>query len=193
MHIIPISYRSTNYFILDNGKTKLLIDAGWPGTIGELKHALKQKDISLANINYVLVTHYHPDHAGLTQDIKNAGAKLIVLQQQLPFIAPLAGLIKPTAPFTPINTNDNIIISTQNSRPFLQQLGFNGEVLHTPGHSDDSITLLLDTGEAFIGDLPPGYTVEPGGGLVMSSWKALKTAGAKNIYPSHAKPFTIDC
>jgi glyoxylase-like metal-dependent hydrolase (beta-lactamase superfamily II) len=31
---------------------------------------LRRKDISLADITYLLITHYHPDHAGLAQAAK---------------------------------------------------------------------------------------------------------------------------
>jgi hypothetical protein len=32
--------------------------------------------------------------------------------------------------------------------------GVSGEIIYTPGHSDDSVTLILDEGMAFTGDLP---------------------------------------
>ena len=38
-------------------------------------------------------------------------------------------------------------------RAALQSIGVRGEILETPGHSDDRISLLLDSGVAFIGDL----------------------------------------
>jgi len=190
MHIITISYRSTNYFILDNGKAKLLVDAGWPGTLGEFKHALKRMDISLADINYLLVTHYHPDHAGLAQDVKDAGAKLIITEEQVPFIPRLKEYIKPGTIFNDIRPDANILISIQNSRAFFKKLGFDARIMHTPGHSDDSVSLLLDSGEAFIGDLAPAYAAGDNA-LVKNSWEKLKGAGAKKIYPSHANTFLL--
>ena len=39
------------------------------------------------------------------------------------------------------------------SRTFLASLGLHGQFVHTPGHSDDSISVLLDSGEVFTGDL----------------------------------------
>jgi len=30
MKIINVGYSSTNYYLLDNDKVKLLVDAGWP-------------------------------------------------------------------------------------------------------------------------------------------------------------------
>lgn len=184
MNLITITYRSTNYFILDNGKVKLLIDAGWPGTLGEFKHALQRKGIDIASINYILATHYHPDHAGLVQDIKDAGAKLIVTEEQLPFIPKLKEHIKPGTAFNDIRLDDNIVISTQHSRVFLKTLGFHGQVIYTPGHSDDSISVMLESGEAYIGDLPPANAAFDNK-QVATSWQKLKQAGIIKVFPAH--------
>ena len=35
----------------------------------------------------------------------------------------------------------------------LNDFGVSGKVIHTPGHSPRSISILLDTGEALVGDL----------------------------------------
>jgi hydroxyacylglutathione hydrolase len=35
----------------------------------------------------------------------------------------------------------------------LLEFGVNGRIVHTPGHTSGSISLLLDSGEAFVGDL----------------------------------------
>jgi endoribonuclease LACTB2 len=53
-----------------------------------------------------------------------------------------------------ITTHDNITIPCIDSRSLLEQVGIAGEVVHTPGHSDDSLSLLLDNGAVFTGDLP---------------------------------------
>ena len=55
-----------------------------------------------------------------------------------------------------------------------------------PGHSDDSVSLLLDDGSVFTGDLTPlenawGETAD----LVMSSWQLTQERGAKQVYPGH--------
>ncbi|HUB61958.1 MAG TPA: hypothetical protein VL978_14690, partial [Puia sp.] len=36
---------STHYFLLISEKTTLLVDAGWPGTIGKFLHLLRSTDI----------------------------------------------------------------------------------------------------------------------------------------------------
>jgi len=46
-----------------------------------------------------------------------------------------------------------IIRSFPDSLALLSRLGSEGEIVPTPGHSDDSISLILNEGKAFTGDL----------------------------------------
>ena len=63
-----------------------MIDAGWPDTFSQFLRLLNQNNISVNEIDYLFITHYHPDHAGLVQNLKDLGTNLIVLETQLPFI-----------------------------------------------------------------------------------------------------------
>jgi glyoxylase-like metal-dependent hydrolase (beta-lactamase superfamily II) len=38
----------------------------------------------------------------------------------------------------------------------LSEYGINGKIVHTPGHTEDSITIILDNGEMLLGDLVRG-------------------------------------
>ena len=87
MNIVNVGYRSTNYYVIANSVPKLLVDAGWPGTLGAMEHSCSRMGIRLADIPYQLVTHFHPDHAGLAQELKQLGVRLIVLDVQLAGIA----------------------------------------------------------------------------------------------------------
>jgi glyoxylase-like metal-dependent hydrolase (beta-lactamase superfamily II) len=65
-------------------------------------------------------------------------------------------------------------------------LGIEGQLVHTPGHSDDSVSLLLDSGEVFTGDLtPPHMIAEESEELVMHSWRTLKEKGAMRVHGGH--------
>jgi len=58
--------------------------------------------------------------------------------------------------FTPIPDEGTILLPCGESRQFLKSIGISGEILSTPGHSPDSVSLLLDDEQmAFVGDLPP--------------------------------------
>lgn len=184
--ILNVGYRSTNYYLVPAGEVWLLLDGGWPGTFPHLLHVLKQKDVPLVTIRYLLVTHYHPDHAGVVQELQNHGLQLIVLNQQLPAIPNMRQLIKPHDRYIPITLRDAIVLSCEQSRRFLQSIGIAGEIVATPGHSDDSVTLVLDKGVAFTGDLPaPPYAPEGSVATVQQSWQRITSLGVTMVYPGH--------
>lgn len=184
MHYLNLGYDSTNYYLLLAQPKALLVDIGFPQTLAKLQHRLNSYDLQLKQIGYLLVTHYHPDHAGLAQELKNAGLTLIVLEEQLAAIPQLGGYLKAEHNYQPIRLDDNRVISFAESRAFLASIGIQGEIIATPGHSDDSVSLVLDSGAAFIGDLPPPYMDETNQDL-QRSWAALQARNVRVIYPGH--------
>jgi ribonuclease/clavin/mitogillin len=192
MNILNVGYDSTNYYILADSKPRLLIDIGFPGTLPKLQHQLKRVGIQLADIKHFLATHYHPDHAGLAQELKRTGIKLVVVDLQLPFIPLMKSHMKPSYNYVDIDLKDNLVISLADSRAFLAKLGIKGEIIATPGHSDDSVTLITDDGAAFTGDLtPPVMAGENNVQTIQASWDAIRAHGAKTGYPGHGPYFTL--
>ncbi|MEO7908107.1 MAG: MBL fold metallo-hydrolase [Roseiflexaceae bacterium] len=180
-----VGYDSTNYYVIETASTKLLIDVGFPGTMPKLRHALKRTGIALSDISYLLATHYHPDHAGLAQEVKQQGIKLIVLENQLAAIPALKQHMKPSQQYVDITLNDNINLHTAESRAFLHRIGIDGGIIMTPGHSDDSVTLILDTGIAFTGDLPPAYLPDDPTNATQRSWESIYSQRVTAVYPGH--------
>src|SRR5512139_3440849 len=88
--IVNTGYRSTNYWVVSAGTSRLLVDLGWPGTMGILRAQLDRKGVPLKEIRYGLATHYHIDHAGLAQELKLAGVALLVLDVQVAAIPLMA-------------------------------------------------------------------------------------------------------
>jgi ribonuclease/clavin/mitogillin len=186
LNVLNVGYDSTNYYLIGQNTTPLLIDVGWPGTLPKLLNIFKRKRVSLQGVRYLLVTHYHPDHAGLAQELKLKGIQLVVLENQLPFIPKLRTYMKPSNPFLEIALDDNLNLSFKESRAFLLCLGIDGEIIHTPGHSDDSVSLILDEGIAFTGDLPGlAWAEEDSMHQVELSWQRIRAMDVKTIYPGH--------
>jgi ribonuclease/clavin/mitogillin len=185
--IVNVGYRSTNYWVVSAGTSRLLIDLGWPGMFGTLRANLDRADIPLNEIKFGLATHYHPDHAGAAQDLKDAGVPLLVIDVQSPFIPVLKRFTKPQDRYTDILMDaNNVVISAGESRAVLKEIGIAGEILHTPGHSDDSVSLLLDGGAVFTGDLTdPSIMGGEDPKVVQASWELLKQRGATRIYAGH--------
>jgi ribonuclease/clavin/mitogillin len=184
--IVNVGYLSTNYWVVSAARARLLVDLGYPGTMGTMRARLKQMDIPLSEIRYALATHYHIDHAGLAQELKLEGVGLIVLVSQVSAIPLMKRFTKPHDHYVDIALDGNVNISFNESRDLLAQMGISGEILSTPGHSDDSVSLLLDSGAVFTGDLPPlEYAWEEAGEIVKNSWQLLANKGANRIYPGH--------
>jgi glyoxylase-like metal-dependent hydrolase (beta-lactamase superfamily II) len=143
-------------------------------------------DVPLDEIRYGLATHYHIDHAGLAQELKQAGLPLLVLDVQVDAIPEMKRWTKPQDNYIDITLFDNVVISLAESREVLERIGIDGEIVHTPGHSDDSVSLLLDDGSAFTGDLThPALVGESDAELVSGSWRELSERGAIRVYPAH--------
>ena len=186
MNILNVGYTSTNYYILADAKPCLLIDVGFAGTLPKLQHELKRVGIQLTDIKHLLATHYHPDHAGLAQELQGMGIKLIIVDIQQAAIAIVQGDPKLANHYSPYDKKAVIVITLAESRTFLSRLGIQGEIIATPGHSDDSITLITDDGAAFTGDLhPPILAGEENQLTLQSSWDAIRAHGAKRSYPGH--------
>jgi glyoxylase-like metal-dependent hydrolase (beta-lactamase superfamily II) len=190
--VVNVGYRSTNFWVVSVGTSRLMVDLGWPGTMGQLRAELQRKDVPLHEIRYGVATHYHPDHAGLAQEIKQAGVPLLVVDLQLEAIPAMKQWMKPEDGYVEITMHDNVVTSCGDSRSLLAGIGFDGELVHTPGHSDDSVSLLLDDGSAFTGDLTlPMLATEEDRAVVDASWRRLHGLGASRVYPGHGRPHPL--
>ncbi len=184
--IVNVGYRSTNYWVVSAGRSRLLVDLGWPGTFSVLAGNLERMDIPLSEITHGVATHYHMDHAGAAQDLKNAGMQLIVTAEQLAAIPLMKQFMKATDHYTEISPAGNLVITCAESRVLLSGLGIEGQLVSTPGHSDDSVSLLLDTGAVFTGDLThPMFVTEETTAVVTRSWQRLRDLGARTVYAGH--------
>jgi glyoxylase-like metal-dependent hydrolase (beta-lactamase superfamily II) len=191
--IVNVGYRSTNYWVVSAGKSRLLVDLGWPSTMGMMRASLDRMDIPINEIRYGLATHYHIDHAGLAEELKQAGVQLLVLDAQVPAIPLMKTWTKPRDRYVDITMHTNVNITFAESRSVLERIGIQGEIVHTPGHSDDSVSLLLDDGSVFTGDLThPAFAVGDDVAMVAASWRLLRERGATRVYPGHGPARPMD-
>jgi glyoxylase-like metal-dependent hydrolase (beta-lactamase superfamily II) len=141
-------------------------------------------------VTHVLITHYHIDHGGIAQEMKDKGAKLVVMESQIEHLNNQEKFIRQPLVFHEIKIEDNIALAFEGSRVFLKTLGIEGEIISTPGHSVDHVSLVLDKGIAFTGDLPPENSSQEGSD-VFRDWQLLKTMKTKRIYPAHGQPYEL--
>jgi len=195
MDVIEISYKSTNSYLIRTHGGWLMIDAGWPDTFSQILRLLNQNSISVNEIDYLFVTHFHPDHAGLTQNLKYLGTNLIVHEIQLPYLNKINQHFKkhPKENFKDITGSNMIVTSGADSRVLLESIGINGELVVTPGHSEDSVSLVIDDCCAFVGDLPmPDYFALSENSALKESWQLLSRFNIKTIYPGHGDPYKFE-
>ncbi len=195
MNVINITYKSANCFLVSSNDGWVMIDTGWPDTLSQLLQLLNQRNISLNEVNYLIITHYHPAHAGLTQNMKDLGITLVMHESQLSYYNRLNLLYKknPRANFRDITSSNNIVLNNNESRDFFHSIGIEADLISTPVHSDDSVSLVFDNHCAFIGDLPAlnptNYNIDDI--LLEESWNLIKRYHVKTIYPGHGESYEI--
>ena len=203
------------YLIKEEGV--ILVDAGTPNRQGKFLKTLKDLSIEPKDISLILLTHGHWDHVGSVHEIKRlTGGKVAINQHEKDWVEqalqPLppgislwgkifGAIIKIFMPLVNF-TGTSVDLVLEDKEFPLEPYGIHGKVLYTPGHSLGSMSLLLDTGDAFVGDLATnGLPLRIGPGMSLftedtnaarESWRLLLERGAKWIYPGHGKPFKAD-
>lgn len=182
-----LKYGNTNTYFAKGCENGLLIDTDWAGKLPEFFKEIKRNGISVSDIGYVMVTHFHPDHMGIAGELAELGIKPLVLDVQREYVHSADDiLIKSGKNFTPIDESAAVFITCAESRDFLSGIEIGGEIIHTPGHSADSVSLILDSGEAFVGDLPPIDVIGGCNDTVKASWGAILSCSPKVVYYGHA-------
>jgi len=199
--------RSNVFLVTGNGKN-ILIDTSPAYRWKKLKKILD--NLRIKKIDYLILTHTHFDHAANASKIKNIyGVTVIVNRLEAEYLKKGENtMVDGTVFITRFLTKKlgPAILVKLNFKPCepdllvdqkfkLQVFGINGYILHTPGHSPGSQSVIIDdeiaiTGDAMFGVIPgsvfPPYA-ENVDEMIMSWGKLLKT----NCYlflPSHGTP-----
>ena len=188
--MIKLRYGNTNTFFIPGAGGGLLVDTDWAGTLPQFFKAIKAAGIEMKAITSLLITHYHPDHMGLAGQLQQRGVKLLIADVQRPFVHASDGIFArdKRLSYRMVDESAATGFSCAESREILKSLGIDGEILHTPSHSEDSLSLLLDDGSCLVGDLEPfaylaGYEENP---ALKSDWEQIMARHPKRILYSHA-------
>lgn len=189
-YCIPIKH--ANCYLVRINSIYVAIDAGWPGHIREYREALKMHNVKPEAIKYLFVTHFHPDHSGMAENIKKFGTALILFEHQAPYIRPMENMLRNDRSYLPLDLNSNIVLNIDEAAAFFKENNIPAQAIKTAGHSDDSISVLFQDGTAFIGDLYFPDLVMEGDEKSKQSWNELRQKGAKAIYPAHGNAYMLD-
>ena len=188
--MIKLRYGNTNTFYIPGSDGGLLVDTDWAGTLPLFFKAIKTAGIEMKAITTLLVTHYHPDHMGLAGELQRLGVKLLVVDVQRLFVHASDEIFARDKhlSYRAVDESAATVISCAESRDVLKGLVIDGEILHTPSHSEDSVSLALDDGSCLVGDLEPlaylaGYEENP---ALKSDWEQLMRRRPKRILYAHA-------
>ncbi|MEO0558778.1 MAG: MBL fold metallo-hydrolase [Bacteroidota bacterium] len=161
---IPLSW-SNAYLIL--GERPILVDPGSPGDEEALGEALAAYDVAWEDLALIIVTHGHADHAGAAAAaVARSGAPLLAGAADRPLLTAGDGgrlkaqgfearMIQPFVPkqFPAVTPTLELAEAPGRTSLDLRAYGVSGEAVLTPGHTEGSLVVLLDGGEAIVGDL----------------------------------------
>lgn len=193
--IYELHYDNTNTYVIPGEKGLLMFDTGWAGTFMKMCKALGEQGIKLQDIKYLLISHFHPDHMGLAGELAAQGVTVVVMESQSDYVHSSDHIFERDQRFDYESVGDEKtrLVTFEESRDFLQELGIEGSIIPTPGHSDDSVSLVLDSGDVFVGDLYPLYELEAHEEPeVQESWKRILAMKPKRIFYGHAKTAVLE-
>lgn len=187
--ILTLRYGNTHTFLVKGSSGNLLVDTDYAGTMQGFYRALKANGIRLNQINCVMATHYHPDHCGLIGQLQEQGVQLLLVDSQVDAVHfPDNIFAREKREYTPVNPAKAMILAANETRQFLKRLGIEGEILRTASHSADSVSLILDDGSCFVGDLEPREYIEAyaENERLAEDWKTIMNRNPGIIHYAHA-------
>ena len=193
--IIELKYGNTNTYLIKGKEKYILFDTDWAGTFERFCQAIKSFGIQIQDIEYLFLSHFHPDHMGIAGQLAELGIKIVVVDIQKDFVHFSDEIFakEKNKSFIPIDDAKVILISIDESRSFFEKLGIQGEIIETPGHSDDSVSIWLDDGMLLVGDLNPLYELPLHEGTqIADTWNKLLKMRPNKICYGHAKTAILE-
>lgn len=197
----------SNVFLLSDGKMNILVDTSVKRLRSRLFRRLDR--LNVTTIDFLILTHAHFDHAANAKAIKRKyQARVLVHREEAACLAAGNNIVpNGTLFFTKIMMNlaGKRLFRRFNYEPCspdvlvdsafdLNQYGFNAHLVHNPGHTAGSMSLIVDNEIACVGDalfgVFPGSVFPPfaqDSKLLVKSWAILLDSGCRLFLPSHGK------
>jgi hydroxyacylglutathione hydrolase len=199
---------------LIKGEQTVLVDTGIPGDAPTVLATLERAGVRPAGVSLILVTHCHFDHTGNLAALKAwTRAKVAVHRLEADLLARgesavvegtsavtrgLTALVRRFGVKHVAGVEAEVVIDDELD---LADHGVAGaRVVHTPGHTPGSLSVLITGGEAIVGDLVFGLgslrvlqpPIASDLGAIRRSVRRVIDAQPTMIVPSHGGPFAPD-
>jgi hydroxyacylglutathione hydrolase len=210
LEIHGLSLGMVQAYLLASARGFILVDAGMPGFENRVLRRIRSLDGG--ELRLIFITHAHIDHYGSAAALRRAtGAPIAIHHADVNTMAmgrsPLGDprgmgrivgavmpLIERIVPLEP--TEADIVLKDGDS---LDDYGIDAYVLHTPGHTLGSSSLIVEGKYAFVGDLLSTYRKPHVQRLFAQDWSAigqsldrLEAGKPELIYSGHGKrPLTL--
>ncbi|WP_444920274.1 MBL fold metallo-hydrolase [Microbulbifer sp. CnH-101-G] len=155
-----------NAHLILGSDSKILVDSGVPGSEEKIGRSLSRLGLSFKDIDLIVVTHAHADHAGSAGKLQQLCAAPILahrgdlayFQQEKAMTYCATGwfgrlLLKSGMPLRPYDQFTPDILLKDQEVFDLSEFGISGVVFSTPGHTQGSISITLSVKRALVGDL----------------------------------------
>ena len=86
MKIFELKYSVSNHYLIEGESGRILFDTGWAGTLPDFCRVMGELQIPVQSVDYVLISHFHPDHCGIAQEIADLGPRIAVMDVQEAYI-----------------------------------------------------------------------------------------------------------
>lgn len=165
--VVPIRFLAVNaYLVL--GERPVLVDTGTPRGERRLVRALAAHGLAPRDLSLILLTHGHFDHAGSAAALRRMTEGRVPIAAHASDAAQLRrGDNGPVRGYGVIGTTVSPVARRKgyegvapdlevDEATDLAAFGVRGRLLHTPGHTAGSLSLVVDGGDAVAGDLLMG-------------------------------------
>lgn len=163
--VIPVQLGIVNAYIVKQDGA-VLVDTGIPGSEDAILSAMEKAGLKKQDLRLIVLTHGHGDHAGSAAWLREiTGAKIAIHTNDAGMLrAGKQGALLPTGlvgriaqafigginrDTYPAAEPDVVLTGSFNLAPY----GIDGNIIHTPGHTAGSVSVVLSDGDVLAGDL----------------------------------------
>jgi hydroxyacylglutathione hydrolase len=214
MEITPITlnhFFSVNSYLIKTDKGCFLIDTGIKKKRHQLENELEKAGCELGDLKLIIITHGHFDHVGNAAYLREKyGTRIAMHKEDTRMIESgdmfidtkggiLIGLIGILMKLFGLSDYERFTsdICLENNQD-LSEYGLLATVIHTPGHSRGSISILTEGGNLFCGDIfdnvkkPAKTSLLDDHAVFEVSVEKLRILNRVRIYPGHGNPFNVE-